>query len=44
MAGLSDRSEDTLARSIVAPVFAGATVKIPRFLFPFDVDLYHWTV
>ena len=28
----------------IPPVFACPGLKIPRFLFPFDVHLYHWTV
>jgi SAM-dependent methyltransferase len=28
----------------ISPVFACPAFKIPRFLFPFDVHLYHWTV
>jgi SAM-dependent methyltransferase len=28
----------------IPPVFAWPALKIPRFLFPFDVHLYHWTV
>ena len=28
----------------IPPVFACPVLKIPRFLFPFDVQLYHWTV
>ena len=28
----------------IPPVFACPGLKIPRFLFPFDVNLYHWVV
>ena len=28
----------------IPPVFACPSLKIPRFLFPFHVHLYHWTV
>jgi SAM-dependent methyltransferase len=28
----------------IPPVFACPSLKIPRFLFPFDVHLYHWTM
>jgi hypothetical protein len=34
----------TPALTLIAPVFACPAVKIPRFLFPFHVNLYHWTV
>lgn len=34
----------TPALTLLAPVFACPAVKIPRFLFPFHVNLYHWTV
>jgi hypothetical protein len=28
----------------IPPVFACPWLKIPRLLFPFHVQLYHWTV
>ena len=34
----------TPALTPIPPVFACPSLKIPRFLFPFDVHLYHWTV
>jgi SAM-dependent methyltransferase len=32
------------ALTSIPPVFACPAMKMPRFLFPFDVHLYHWTV
>lgn len=32
------------ASTPIPPIFACPALKIPRFLFPFDVQLYHWTV
>lgn len=32
------------ALTTIPPVFACPAIRIPRFLFPFDVHLYQWTV